>query len=98
MYKIELDVLCLDGYSEAFSGNGESAELMIESLIALILLDLFPIVVVDRVRVTCFPATPQRHAFCLLQAQVACPTGTIEVTADLLETLSARLENAIRCR
>ena len=92
-----MDVLCLDGYSEALPGDGEHTELVIEDLVALILLDLFDAVVVDRVEVTCLPKTQNRQSLCSLQVRAVCPTEAAGTPAESLETLEARLENALCC-
>jgi hypothetical protein len=92
-----MDVLCLDGYSEALPGDGEHTELVIEDLVALILLDLFDAVVVDGVEVTCLPKTQNRQSLCSLQVRAVCPTEAASTPAESLETLEARLENALCC-
>ena len=97
MYRITMDVLCLEGYSEVLPNNVENTELVIEDLVALILLDFFDFVVVDGVKVTCLPATRTRQTLCSLQVQAACPTEAARVSGDSLEALEARLENVICC-
>lgn len=97
MYRITMDVLCLDGYSEMLPSDVENTELVMEDLVARTLLDLFEVVVVDGVKVTYLPATRTRQSLCSLQAQVVCPADGAIVPVVSLELLEAKLENAICC-
>nr|HEU5380147.1 hypothetical protein [Ktedonobacteraceae bacterium] len=97
MYRIIMDVLCLEGYSEVLPGNVENTELVIEDLVALILLDLFGVVAVDGVNVTCSPATANQQASCWLRVQASCATEETTMPEASLEMLEARLENSIGC-
>lgn len=92
-----MDVLCLDGYSEMLPGNVENTELVIEDLVALILLDLFDVVVIEGVNVTCLPATCTRQTLCSLQVQAICLTEMINAPVHSPERLEVRLENAVCC-
>lgn len=97
MYRIRMDVFCLEGYSEVLPGNAENTELVIEDLVALILLDIFGMVIVDGVRVTSSPASAARQAYYALQVEAACSSeDAISLTASQA-LLEARLENAICC-
>ena len=97
MYRILMDVLCLDGYSEVLPGNAENTELVIEDLVALILLDIFGMVVVDGVQVVSSPASATQQAYYTLQVQAACSAEEIGAPAASLVLLEARLENALCC-
>jgi hypothetical protein len=97
MYKILMDVLCLEGYSEVLPGDAENTELVIEDLVALILLDIFGTVVVDGVRVICSPASATQQACCTLQVQAACATEMRSMPEVSLALLAAKLENALCC-
>ena len=92
-----MDVLCLDGYSEVLPGNAENTELVIEDLVALILLDIFGMVVVDGVQVVSSPASATQQAYYTLQVQAACSAEEIGAPAASLVLLEARLENALCC-
>ncbi len=97
MYKIMMDVLCLGGYSEILPDDVENTELVVEDLVALILLDLFGMVAVDGVNVTYFPADSKQQSSCTLQVHAACSIEGTSALEASLETLEARLENAICC-
>lgn len=97
MYKIIMDVLCLEGYSEVLPGDVENTELVIEDLVALLLLDLFGVVAVDGVNVTCSPATPNQQASCWLRVRASCATEEAKAPDVSLDILEARLENAVGC-
>lgn len=97
MYKILMDVLCLEGYSEILPGDAENTELVIEDLVALILLDIFGLVVVDGVRATCSPATATQQPCCTLEVQATCSTETPHTPTVSLALLAAKLENALCC-
>ena len=97
MYRILMDVLCLDGYSEVLPGNAENTELVIEDLVALILLDIFGMVVVDGVQVVSSPASATQQAYYTLQVQAACSAEEMGAPATSLALLEARLENALCC-
>ena len=92
-----MDVLCLDGYSEVLPGNAENTELVIEDLVALILLDIFGMVVVDGVQVVSSPASATQQAYYTLQVQAACSAEEMGAPATSLALLEARLENALCC-
>lgn len=94
MYRILMDVCCLNSYSELLPGQEEKIKLVIENLIALTLLDLFEVAVIEGIRVICLPTTATRQAFCSFQMQAACSEETTHLPADLLE---ARLEDTISC-
>lgn len=97
MYRILMDVFCLEGYSEILPEEGENTELVIEDLVALILLDIFGTVVVDGVSVTCSPASATQQACCALQVQAVCAAETASISEVSLALLAARLENALCC-
>lgn len=92
-----MDVLCLDDYSEMLPGDVENSELLIENLVALILLDLFDVVVIDGVNVTCLPMTRTRQTLCVLQVRAVCSIETVNSPVNAPERLEARLENAVCC-
>lgn len=97
MYKILMDVLCLEGYSEVLPGDIENTELVIEDLVALILLDIFGMVVVDGVHVACSPTREMQQSGCTLQIQATCSTETTSTPVTSLALLAARLEDTLCC-
>ncbi len=97
MYRIRMDVLCLEGYSEVLPGNAENTELVIEDLVALILLDTFGMVIVDGVRVTSSPVSAAQQAYYALQVEAACSSEEPISPTSSLALLESRLENAICC-
>lgn len=97
MYEICMDVLCLEGYSEMLPGNAENTELVIEDLVALILLDVFGMVMVDGVRATSSPASGTQQAYYVLQVEAACSSEESILPTTSLALLEARLEDAICC-
>jgi hypothetical protein len=95
MHTILMDALCLDCHSELLLNTGANIEAVVESTIALILLDfLGEVVVIEGVKVIGAPATLNQSAQHLLQVQATNSNETIEMPIDLLE---ARLEEAICC-
>lgn len=97
MYRILMDVLCLEGYSEILPGDTENTELVIEDLVALLLLDIFGAVVVDGVSVTCSPASELHQSGYIFQIQAACSVDTTSAPTIPLALLAARLEDALCC-
>lgn len=97
MYRIRMDVFCLEGYSEVLPGDAENTELVIEDLVALILLDIFGMVIVDGVQVTSSPASAARQAYYVLQVEAVCSSEEAISPTASLALLEARLENAICC-
>jgi len=94
MYRILMDVCCLNSYSEPLPGRGEGMELVIENLAALILLDLFELTEIESIKVFCQPAVATRPALCSFQVQASCP---VETVSQPVASLEARLEDAISC-
>ena|SRR5579883_655203 len=94
MYRILMDVCCLNSYSEPFPVKGEGLELVIENLVALVLLELFELTEIESIRVFCQPAAATRPALCSFQVQASCPLETISQSVASLE---ARLEDTISC-
>ena len=97
MLRIMVDMLCLDGYSEVLPGGVEDTELVLESLVALILMDFSEIVVINKVRVICNVATSARQPLCLVQVEAIYPVETVHVPVNSLDTLEMKLENALCC-
>jgi hypothetical protein len=97
MYRITMDVLCLDGYSEVLPNDGENTELVVEDLVSLILLDIFGIVTVEGVKATYTLATERHQSYCVLQIRVTSPIEAIEFSQDMPEGVEARVEDAISC-
>lgn len=97
MLRITMDMLCLDGYSEALPGEVEYTELVLESLVALILMDFSEIVVINKVRVICNVATSARQPLCLLQVEAICPVEAMRLPVNSLDVLEMKLENALCC-
>lgn len=94
MFRILMDVCCLNSYAEPLPGKGESIELVIENLVALVLVDLFELVEIEDIRVFCQPAAATRPALCSFQVQASCPLEAMHLPVASLE---ARLEDAISC-
>src|SRR5579872_871959 len=94
MYRILMDVCCLNSYSELLPGKEENIELVIENLITLTLLELFEVAVIEGIRVICLPTSPTRQALCSFQVQAACSEEITRLPENLLE---ARLEDTISC-
>lgn len=94
MYRILMDVCCWLDHAEASSHKEGSMDLAIENLIALILLDLFEVVVIEDLRVICLPATLSRPALCSFQMQAACSEILVALSADSLES---KLEDILSC-
>lgn len=92
-----MDILCLDGYSEALPDGAEYTELVLESLVALILMDFSEIVVINKVRVICNVATSARQPLCLLQVEAICPVEAMHSPVSSLDVLEMKLENALGC-
>lgn len=94
MYRILMDVCCLNSYSEPLPGKGKGMELVIENLVALVLLDLFELAEIEGIRVFCQPAAATRPALCSFQVQASCP---LEAVSQPAASLEARLEDTISC-
>ncbi len=94
MYRILMDVCCWQDHAETPSHKEVSMELAIENLIALILLDLFEVIVIEGLRVVCLPATLFRPALCSFQMQAACSEILVALSADSLES---KLEDILSC-
>jgi hypothetical protein len=95
MYTILMDALCLDCHSELLLNAGANIEAIVESTLALVLLDFFgEVVVIEGVRVIGAPITLNQPTQHLLQIHATSLNEALEMPVDLLE---ARLEEAICC-
>ena len=92
-----MDILCLDGYSEALPGEVEYTELLLEGLVGLIFIDLFESVAINQVRVICNVATSVRQPLCLIQVEAICPVEAMSLPTNSLDVLEMKLENAFCC-
>jgi hypothetical protein len=92
-----MDILCLDGYSEVLPSEVEYTEMVLESLVALILMDFFEIVVINKVRVICNVATSALQPLCRLQVEARCPFEAMRIPVTSLDVLEMKLENAFCC-
>jgi hypothetical protein len=95
MYRITLDLLCLNSYSEVLPDEKESTETLVGDLIAHVLEDLFGMVPINEITVTCSPLFACQLSYSVLQAQAICSADLREV--DSLATVEMRLEGIICC-
>lgn len=94
MFRIFMDVCCLNNSSEPLPDQGEHIERVIERLIFPLLLSLFEGVGIEGTRVHCQPAITTEPALCSFQMWATCPSETLSQSIDSLE---ARLEEVISC-
>jgi len=94
MFRIFMDVCCLNNHPEPLPGTGEYMERVIETLVFPLLPGLFEVVEIEGTRVCCEPVAATQPALCSFQMWAGCPLATLSQSVDALE---ARLEEAISC-
>lgn len=94
MFRIFMDICCLNNHPEPLPDTGEYMERVIETLVFPLLPGLFEVVEIEGSKVRCLPAAATQPALCSLQMWAGCPLETLSQSIDVLE---ARLEEAISC-
>lgn len=97
MYRIGMDIQCLDGFSEILPQDVENTECVVEDIVSLVLLDMFGMVIVDGVTIAYVPATGTKPSHCSIQVDAACPLSAFAKGSRSIETIELAVEDAISC-
>ncbi|HEY1353853.1 MAG TPA: hypothetical protein VGF67_29945 [Ktedonobacteraceae bacterium] len=94
MFRIFLDVCCLNNDSQPLPGQGEQMERVIETLVFPVLADLFEAALIEGIRVRTQPAAATQPALCSFQMWAGSPLESLSQSIDRLEV---QLEELISC-
>jgi hypothetical protein len=94
MFRIFMDVCCLNNHFEPLPSTGESMERVIERLVFPLLPGLFEVVEIEGTRVSYQPVVATQPGLCSFQMWAGCP---LEILSQSVDVLEARLEEAISC-
>ncbi|HVB62399.1 MAG TPA: hypothetical protein VNE61_14480 [Ktedonobacteraceae bacterium] len=95
MYSLQMNLCGLNKFHEMLPGELEGAELMLEEVSSLILLDLFDEVIADDVtlrygRIACAEG-------CSISLRFFCPACTLKTRSWSIEELKSAVEEQIGC-
>ena len=97
MYRIGMDIQCLDGFSEILPQDVENTECVVEDIVSLVLLDMFGMVIIDGVTITYVPVSSTKPSHCSIQVDAVCPLSAFAKGPRSLETIELAVEDAISC-
>jgi hypothetical protein len=94
MFRIFMDVCCLNNDSQPLPGQGEQVERVMETLVFPVLLGLFEAAEIEGIRVRCQLAASSQPALCSFQMWAGSSMESLNQSVDSLEV---QLEELISC-